>query len=161
MLYKYMKTVPKVNNKDWRISMNCIWTELYMNRSMNCTSLLRRAEFSSSTIGSGKFQQISIYCCRKGYSGTLEPGNTCCWRQTVILEFHCCHDRYGMTNNCDASWIIDVVNDWVYCKSTNIQHLWEQFEFLENQWHFRYMQIAKTENSITPRQGMRCWVPIY
>ena len=23
------------------------------------------------------------------------------------------------------------------------------------------MQIAKTENSITPRQGMRCWVPIY
>ena len=24
MLYKYMTTVPKVNNKDWRISMNSI-----------------------------------------------------------------------------------------------------------------------------------------
>ena len=69
MLYKYMTTVPKVNNKDWRISMNCIAT--YAARV--CTSPLRRAEFSSSTIGSGKFQQISIYCCRKGYSGTLEP----------------------------------------------------------------------------------------
>ena len=145
--YKYMTTVPKVNNKDWRISMNSTYA------ARVCTSPLKRAEFSSSAIGFGKFQQISIYCCLKGYSGTLEPENTCCWRQTVILEVDVVITArvwqiiVMLSESTTSSMIGCIVKSLIFNTSEN------------NSSFLRISCISdtcKNRNSITPRQGMRC-----